>query len=214
MRLYGRRGWGSAIVEAQLDYHGLAYSFVDAGDVLGDAGARAALVPLNPAGQVPTLILDDGTIMTESAAITLWLAELTGSDALVPAPGAPERARFLRWLIFIVASIYPCFTFADLPERFVAIEEARKPFRDAVDAWMLDRWAMVEAEAGSPFFLGERLSAIDIYLAVMTQWRPKLPWFAANAPRLAGAAAAARANPRLAATFERNRQLPAAGVQP
>jgi GST-like protein len=204
MRLYGVRGWGSAIVEAQLDHYALPYTFADAGDVLGDAAAKAALAPLNPAGQVPTLVLDDGAVLTESAAITLWLAEATGSDALVPAPGDPRRAAFLRWLIFLVANIYPCFTFADVPERFVAAEAARRPFREAVDRWMLARWAMVEAAAGGPFFLGERLSAIDIYLAVMTLWRPKRPWFAANAPRVHAAALAAEADPRLAPAFARN----------
>jgi hypothetical protein len=33
---------------------------------------------------------------------------------------APERAKFLRWLVFIVANIYPTFTYADDPSRFVA----------------------------------------------------------------------------------------------
>lgn len=204
LTLHGRRGWGSAIIEAQLDCYGLPWRFVDAGDVLGDAAAKAALAPLNPTGQVPTLVLEDGSVMTESAAITLWLAEATGSDALVPPPGAPERPAFLRWLVFLVASIYPCFTFADLPERFVADEAARRPFRHAVDAWMLDRWRMVEAAAGSPCFLSERLSAIDIYLAVMTRWRPRRDWFAANAPRLHRAALAAEADARLAPALARN----------
>jgi GST-like protein len=204
MILHGRRGWGSAIVEAQLDAYGLPWRFVDAGDVLGDAAAKAALAPLNPTGQVPTLVLDNGTVMTESAAVTLWLAEHCASDMLVPAPADPLRPAFLRWLIFLVASIYPCFTFADLPERFVADEGARKPYRQAVDAWMLDRWAMVEAAAQGPCFLGDQLSAIDIYLAVMTRWRPKRPWFAAHAPRLHAAALAAEADPRLAAALARN----------
>jgi len=63
---------------------------------------------------------------------------------------------------------------------------------------------VMEAEARGPFFLGAGLSAIDIYLAVMTRWRPKRPWFEAHAPRLHAAALAAEADPRLAATFARN----------
>jgi GST-like protein len=57
---------------------------------------RAA--PRNPISQIPTLILPDGTVMTESAAITLLLADITTRDDLVPGAAAPERARFLRWL--------------------------------------------------------------------------------------------------------------------
>ena len=61
------------------------------------------------------------------AAITLLLADIAGNDSLVPAPGAPERGKFLRWLVFIVANIYPTFTYADDPSRFVSVNAARDP---------------------------------------------------------------------------------------
>ena len=60
----------------------------------------------DPVGQVPTLLLPDGQVMTESAAMTLHLADLSGRDDLVPGPAAAERAAFLRWLVFLVANIY------------------------------------------------------------------------------------------------------------
>lgn len=209
MKLYRRNGWGSAIVEAQLDLLDLAHERVDVEDLFqpdrGQPGlARAALLEVNPLGQIPTLLLDDGTVLTESAAITLWLADRAGHDALVPGAAAPERPAFLRWLVFLVANIYPCFTFADDPARFVAPEAARKPFRNAVDAHEKRLWGVVEAAAGAPWFLGERFSALDIYLAVMTRWRPGRDWFAAEAPRLHAIAVAAEAHPKLAPSFRRN----------
>jgi GST-like protein len=185
-RLYGRPGWGSAIVEAQLVWYGLPFQFETVGDLLKSAEARAALEKVNPLAQVPTLVLPDGTVMSESAAITLLLAELTGKDSLVPAPGAPDRAKFLRWLVFIVANIYPTFTYADVPSRFVSIAEAQKPFRAATDAYGERLWQQVEGAAGAPWFLGERFSAIDIYVDVMSRWRPKRGWFEMQAPRLFG----------------------------
>jgi GST-like protein len=210
MQLFRRKGWGSALVEAQLGFYGLPFEAVEVDDLfrpsVTTAGrGREAVLPFNPLGQIPTLILDDGTVLTESAAITLWLADRTGSTGLVPEAGAPERAAFLRWLIFLVANIYPCFTFADEPGRFVAGSEARKPFREAVDGHEQRLWQMMESAAGTPWFLGERMSAIDIYLAVMTNWRPRRPWFAVNAPRLHGIAVAADAHPRLADALAANR---------
>jgi GST-like protein len=204
MQLYARKGWGSAIVEAQLDFYGLPYLRTDVGNFFFSETARAEVRPFNPLVQVPTLVLADGEVLTESAAITLWLADQATSDALVPGPDAPERAKFLRWLIFLVANIYPAFTFSDEPSRFVDIEAARQPFRDKVDRRIEDLWAMVEAEAGTPWFLGERMSALDIYVGVMTTWRPRRSWFAREAPRLAAIASAIEAEPRLAATFARN----------
>jgi GST-like protein len=87
MKLYGEPGWGSAIVEAQLEWYGLPYEFESVGNIFKSAEARQQLTDVNPIAQVPTLVLEDGTVMTESAAITLLLAESNRDDSLVPSPG-------------------------------------------------------------------------------------------------------------------------------
>ena len=71
MRLFGEPGWGSAIVEAQLNWYGLAYDFERVGDLFTSAEGRQRLSAVNPLAQIPTLVLSDGTVLTESAAITL-----------------------------------------------------------------------------------------------------------------------------------------------
>ena len=202
--LYGRPGWGSAIVEAQLAYLALPFEFVEVGDLFQSPEARAALARINPVAQIPTLVLPDGTPMTESAAITLYLADLTGSDALVPGAGEAARAGFLRWLVFLVANLYPTFTYADDPGRFVADSAAAKAFRASVDAYREKLWQIVESAAGAPWFLGERFSALDIYVAVMSRWRPRRPWFARHAPKLNAISERTDAEPRLAAVWRHN----------
>lgn len=202
--LYGSPGWGSVLVEAQLAWYGLAVTHEEVGNLFRDEASRTRLAGVNPLAQIPTLVLPDGTVMTESAAITLLLADVTGSADLVPGPGDPTRPAFLRWLVFLVASLYPTFTFADDPSRFVPGKEAQKAFRANVDAYDLRLWGMVEEAAGAPWFLGDRFSALDIYVAAMTRWRPKRLWFAGQAPRLHAIALAADAEPRLAAVWARN----------
>lgn len=208
--LYGRLGWGSALVEAQLAHYGLPYRLEVVGDLFGSEAERERLRPLNPLAQVPTLVSPDGVVTTESAAITLLLADVTGRDDLVPGPRDPHRAAFLRWLVFLVANVYPTFTYADDPARFVAVPEARAPFREAVDAYARRLWGHVEAAAGAPWFLGDRASALDLYVAVMTRWRPRRPWFATHAPRLAAIAARADALDAVAEVMARNFPPPAA----
>jgi GST-like protein len=203
-RLFGRKGWGSAIVELQLAWYGLPYRLEEVDDLFASAEARRELARINPVAQLPTLVLPDGTVMTESAAITLHLADATGSSELVPPAGDPSRPQFLRWLVFAVANIYPTFTYADEPSRFVTGEEAQKAFRESVDAYAIRLWRMMEDAAVGPWFLGERFSALDIYLAVMTRWRPRRPWFAEHAPRLSASALAAQAQPKLAEAWARN----------
>jgi GST-like protein len=202
--LHGRPFWGSAIVEAQLAWLGLPFDYVEVGDLFESAAAREALGRVNPLAQVPTLVLPDASVMTESAAITLHLADATGRDDLVPPPGSPGRAPFLRWLVFLVANVYPTFTYADDPRRFVDDEGAAQAFAAAVGAYRERLWGMVESAAGTPWFLGDRFSAIDLYLAVMTHWRPGRRWFEQHAPKLAAIARRAGDEPRLRAVWQHN----------
>jgi GST-like protein len=204
MRLFGEPGWGSAIVEAQLDWYGLAYDFERVGDLFKSAAGRQRLAAVNPLAQIPTLVHADGTVMTESAAITLHLAELTGLDSLVPNAGDAARLPFLRWLVFLVANVYPTYTYGDEPTRFVDGADAAQSFRSHVDAYAKKLYSQLESVAGAPWFLGERFSALDIYICVMTRWRPKREWFATNTPNLAAIAARAEQVPQLVACWGRN----------
>jgi GST-like protein len=202
--LFGRPGWGSVLVEAQLTWYGLPFAIEELDDLFASAAARKRLEPVNPVAQVPTLLLPDGSVMTESAAITLYLADIAGNRSLVPAAGDPGRPPFLRWLIFLVANIYPTFTYADDPARFVTVESARAAFRDSVAAYRERLWAMVEQAADAPWFLGGTFSALDIYIAAMTRWEPRRAWFAGHRPRLHAIALRTEAQPGLVAVWQRN----------
>lgn len=205
MKLYGEPGWGSAIVEAQLDWYGIDYDFERVGHLFESAAARERVGEANPLAQIPTLVMPGGAVMTESAAITLDLAENRHDDSLVPAPGSAERARFLRWLLFTVANVYPTYTYGDVPERFVSVSpEAQAAFRETVLGYGKRLYGLMEAEAGSPWFLGERFSALDVYVRVMTEWRPGRDWFREHTPRLDAIASRADAHERLRATWQRN----------
>jgi GST-like protein len=122
--LIGAPGWGSAIAEALLDLSGLPYQVEDI-DPKKPTTESKRLTALNPLAQVPTLLLPDGTVMSESAAIALHIADRAPAAALVPPPGDPTRDAFLRWLVFIVANVYPMYTVGDFPERFVSGPRAR-----------------------------------------------------------------------------------------
>ena len=204
IKLYSRLGWGSAIVEAQLDWYGLPFTLEPVGDMLRDPEARKKIEGINPLAQLPTLVMSDGTVMSESAAITLLLADITGDDSLVPGAKTKERAAFLRWLVFIVANIYPTFTYADVPARFIEVEAARAPFVATIDAYRQKLWRQLEDQAGAPWFLGGRFSALDIFIAVMTRWGPKRPWFEKETPKLAAIARAVDGLPQLADMWKRN----------
>lgn len=197
MKLYGMPHWGSDIVEFQLALYELDHDYIQTGNLFENLGADDALREANPLRQIPTLILDDGTVMTESAAITLYLADLTGRDDLVPGPAAPQRADFLRWLVFIVANIYPTYTYVDVPSRFVPVEAAQASYAEAVHDYAKKLYGVLEGAAKAPWFLGERFSVLDIYAAVMTRWTPGRDWHRENSPKLMAISGAVEALPAL-----------------
>lgn len=206
MTLYGVPGWGSTIAEAMLDMAELPYDFVDVEGFDQPGPPRERLLAVNPLAQVPALVLPDGTVMTETAAIALHLADLAPEAPLAPAPGAPERPRFLRWLVWMVANVYPTFTYGDYPERWSTDTDG---LVESTMALRKKLWLQFESEVGSPHVLGEQLSALDVYVAAMMHWRPRREWFVANTPRVVAAADAALAHPAIARTMARS--FPASG---
>ena len=199
--LYALEGWGSTIVEAALAAAGLDY-VIERVDPRGEGQDR--LLALNPLGQLPTLVLPDGRVMTESAAIILYIADLKPEAGLVPPPGDPTRPDFLRWLVFLVAAIYPTFAVGDVPQRWIAGEDNQAALTRGAISERCRMWLMVEAAAAAPWFLGERFSAIDLYLGAMTHWRPRREWFEANCPKLHAIALKADTHPALAKVLKRN----------
>lgn len=196
-RLLGCKGCGSAIAEAAFALAGLELEREEV-DYSAGSPTRERLLAVNPLGQVPALILPDGTVLTESLAIVHYANDLAPGAGLVPAPGDPHRLAFYRWAVFVVAAIYPTFTYGDEPAKWVADANGAKQLRASTDRQREALWRQVEAHAGAPWFLGARMSALDLYLAVMTRWRPGRPWFEANTPKLWAIARKASATARVA----------------
>jgi len=200
-RVLGTRGCGSVIVEAALVLAELPYDREEL-DYSTPAG-RERLLAYNPLAQVPTVILPDGTPMTESLALILAIADRVPAAGLIPAVGDPLRDPALRYLALLVTAIYPTFTYGDEPAKWVG-EAAGPALGEACLAHRQQLWRYLDGVARGPTsFLG-RFSAIDLYLAAMTRWRPGREWFAAHAPKLHAIAVALDHDPRLARLWAAN----------
>lgn len=210
--LYERPGYGSVLIEAQLALYGVSVELRRAGDILTDGDARARLAQVNPVGQLPAVVTPDGTVLTETAAITLWLAETYGGRgrSLAPAPGSAHRAAFLRWLAYWVASPYAAFTYLDRSAEFIRDPAARSGFEESLRSRLGDLIGVLEQRAAGPWFLGDQFSALDIYAAVFSEWTPGPDWYAVNAPVLAGIAARTWSIDALKPVYARNFDLASA----
>jgi len=143
---------------------------------------------VNPDGKVPALVDrgprgDWSVIVTESAAISTYVADACPEAALAPALSSPERGPYLTWLVYCSAALEPAFADFMFPRQKEAPRSAVGwPSYDAT----LER--IERALERGPWLLGEHFSAADIMLGSMLQWLSawgKLPDGAASARYLA-----------------------------
>ena len=201
IKLYGGQGCGSAAVEVMLEFAEKPYEFIIA-TPWEPTPALDDLRRINPLAQVPTLVLADGIVMSESAAIMIMLGEAV--HGMVPTE-ANERAAFFRWMIFIPANIYALFSIRDFPARWVDDEAAQTVLKNNTTEKMKARWQQLESALHpAPYLLGPTMSALDVYVAMMTQWTPGRAWFSEHCPKIMGAVDKTEQHPVVASVWNRN----------
>lgn len=201
--LLGCKGCGSAIVEAAFALAGIAHDYEEV-DYAGDSPTRARLLSVNPLGQVPALVLPGGRVLTESLALIHYADDLAPAAGLVPPAGDASRPDFYRWLAFLIAAVYPTFTYGDDAKKWVSDEAGAKLLRESTDRHRIALFKQMEGGAGAPWFLGARFSAIDLYLVAMTRWRPGRRKLAVEIPKLVAIADRAGALPAVQPVIARN----------
>ena len=189
--VHGGRGTGSVCVEAALTLLELPYRIEDDPDR-----------QINPMRQVPAVVLPSGELMTESAAILIWLADEHPSRRLSPPVGDAARPAFLRWMAFVSAAIYALFWIRDDPSRMAADKTHEAVIRERADQRIEHCWAIMQAGL-SPrrYLLGEDLTVLDLYVAVVSRWEPRRTRFYEVAPGLAEVVHRVDREPRLAALW-------------
>jgi GST-like protein len=202
--LYGDAGSGSGPVE-------MALAEIDAQVELRDvplasnAQLAAEYRRLNPMGRIPTLILPDGTVVTESAAILIALADRHPEAGLLPPGPDSARAVALRWMALVAGEFYPHVTRYDYPERFSADPDHAPAIADRAKEMGREVWRLIEREcAPSPFVLGDRFSVADIYLAALSRWNKGAEWMPAECPRVEALVRAVSSRPRIAPVWRRH----------
>ena len=158
--------------EALLAECGTAFEIID---ILRepDGTVSRGFLQINPRGEVPTLRLADNSIMTESAAMMIYLADLHPAAGLAPSVTSPLRPRFLRWMLYFATGVY----MADLRMYYPARHSTDAGHADAIKAKAIDDMErdydiFAEALGEGPFILGPLMSAVDIYAAMLVSWAP------------------------------------------
>jgi len=196
--VWGAKGSGSVPVEAALTLIGAPYELRDLANWY-DVQTDAEVGRLNPQRQLPALVLPSGEVITESAAILLYLAEAHPDARLAPPADAPERAQFLRWMVYVPAQIYSMCWVRDVPSRLAAGPAAEAVIKERTRERVADCWRMMDAQVEpAPWIAGARMSVLDIYVTVISRWIIRRRRFYEVAPKMAEVVRRVDADPRLA----------------
>jgi GST-like protein len=199
--LYGDLGSGAFSAEAALAEAGAPYSF-ELVSLERNEQKSPDFLAINPSGKIPALRLPGGSIVTESAAILLTLADHFPPARLLPPPAAPARAQAYRWLAFMAGEIYPIVEIVDYPERFGDGEPLRAIARDRIR----ERILIIERMIDGPFLLPHGFSILDIYAAMFTRWSLEPDWKLANLPKLMALAQNVARRPAIAPVWAKHFQ--------
>ena len=121
---------------------------------------------INPKGMVPTVRLDDGTVLTEGPAIVQYIADQNPAAHLAPPNGTVARYQLQETLNFLSTEVHknysPLFN-PKTPDEYKAIAKAN----------LASRFDLLQARlAKTPYLMGDTFTVADGYLFTMLGWAP------------------------------------------
>ena len=139
-------------IEEQIDQIQIAYEDMHKADYLN----------INPMGKVPCLV-DQGVVISETAAIFTYLADKYIEKGLAPALDDPKRGAYLKWMFFCHGPLTEYMDLRSLEVSNERIEQKKRglAFGDQETLFAFLKQGMQQA---NPYLLGEKISAADLYL--------------------------------------------------
>ena len=201
-KLYNVKRWGSMSAHFVLEELGVPYQNIW---MTPEQVKTPEFREVSPLGYIPVLGLRDGRTIVESSAIVTFLTESYPDKGLAPQQGSDDHAVYLSALAFMAVNLYPAINLALGAEAFTETPEQNEVVKTkaaAHEAWLFDLIDRRLAKEG-PYMVGERFSAADIYLFMLSIWaQPSERALHERCPNIARVAASVRARPRLKAALD------------
>jgi glutathione S-transferase len=164
MRLYILPGACSLAANIALREAGIPFELVRVSHRTHKTADGEDLNEINSKGYVPALVLDNGELLTENAALLPYIADLNPAAKLAPPVGTLERYRLSEWLAYINSEIHKAFSPLFSPE-------APPDMKHYARNLLTKRVAWLAGQLGSkPYLLGEQFTVADAYLFVTLSW--------------------------------------------
>lgn len=147
---------------------------------------KEAYLAINPRGKVPAVVLDDGTVLTEAAAILTWLVDAYPDAGLGATSNQPlRRFKIAEALSYLTGDVHLAFGPFFGPDRYSDDEAQYGALRKkSLEQVAMHMSQLDEMLNDHPYMLAER-SVADAYLYVLTRWADYLPNGIRPFPKLA-----------------------------
>jgi glutathione S-transferase len=203
-KLYARKNTGSTAVEALLTLLGVQFEMIDV-DKTETGAAPDWYKVINPRGEVPSLGLPDGSVMSESAAMMIFLADAHPAAGLAPKLTDANRAQYLRWIVYLAAAPYATDLRLYYPERYSTDPSHAEAIKAKASIDLARDFDVFAAGMGQgPFVLGKKLSAVDLYAAMLFTWSDDVEGLFAKHPKLKQLYDSVTAQPAIRKVWDRN----------
>ena len=171
LTLYGATGAGSVAPQALLTHLQVPFE-LNLIDFDANEDRSHAFLAINPRGQIPVLVLEDNSVLTESLAIMLHVADCHPSAGLSPVMGSNERAQLYRWMSFLATNVYEGLLRVLYPDMYTTSNNLAAVV-DSADQYLHEAFAIInDSLKEASYLVGERAGITDIYLAMLLTWYP------------------------------------------
>lgn len=168
-KLYYAPGSAAMGVRVLLEEIGTPYELIQT-TIDMDKPRPPEQLALNPNGWIPVLIWDDNA-MYECAAITVFLCDRHPEANLAPKIDDQERGLYLQTLVYFSNSVQNAFQLNYYPDRFADTPADEPSAQRRGNRRLRETWKVIDDQIGdNKWVLGERFSAADIYLFMLTTW--------------------------------------------
>ncbi|CRY71340.1 glutathione transferase GstA [Yersinia pseudotuberculosis] len=164
MKLFYKPGACSLSPHIVLREAGLDFSIERVDLVTKKTETGADYLSINPKGQIPALVLDDGSLLTEGVAIVQYLADKVPDRHLIAPSGTLSRYHAIEWLNFIATELHKGFSPLFNPN---TPDEYKTIVRERLDK----QFSYVDSVlAEHDYLLGKKFSVADAYLFTVSRW--------------------------------------------
>jgi glutathione S-transferase len=196
MKLYYKPGACSLSPHIVLREAGLPFDLVKVDLVTKTLADGSDFRAVNPKGQVPTLALDEGGILTEGAVIVQYIADKVPGSGLIPAAGTMERYRVQELLSFIGSELHkgvvPLF-----PMLNDVVSDTHRQFAAKVLSGKLV--VLNQQLEGKAYLTGDSFTVADAYAYTVLSWLPRIKFDLSPFPNLVAFAERVAARPAVQA---------------